>query len=477
MTELSSGIRWLSISTLLLSGCALGPNYRAPVPPIGAQAPFVSALSTDTTDDDVPNAWWRLYDDPEMNVLIEQAFRANQDLKTAEANLAASRAIYEGARTALFPSTEVNFSGTYGRDPTTDEILELGGNKPQTTWLFDSVLDASYELDLFGHVRRSIEAARDNSEAVAAARDDLLVTVAAETARAYGQICTLGEQLQVAQESLVLATKELAIVQQRLDAGAGSNFEVVRSEVLVAQVRATLPPLLGQRRAALFELTALLGQTPSAAPAALDRCVTPPRLITLMPVGDGATLLRRRPDIREADRNLAVSLAQIGVATADLFPRITLNGFYGGATNQINMLGSNSGLAWGVGPAISWSFPNMSGPLARLAQAKAKRDASVAQFDSIVLEALKETEQALSIYEAEIDHHSALTMAQSEAHQELRLAQEQYQDGTISSLDLLNSDQTSIASDSAVAISDASLMEDQIALFKALGGGWQRSSQ
>jgi outer membrane protein TolC len=242
----------------------------------------------------------------------------------------------------------------------------------------------------------------------------------------------------------------------------------------VAQTRATLPPLEGQRLAALFELTALLGQTPSNAPAMVESCVTPPHLATLMPVGDGAALLRRRPDIREADRKLAASLAQIGVATADLYPRITLSGFYGGASNQINMLGSNAGLAWGVGPAISWSFPDMSGPLARLAQANAGADAALSNFNSVVLQALKETEQALAIYSAELDHHAALAAARSEAQQAFGLAQDAFNAGEISNLDLLTSEQTLIDADAAIASSDAALVQDQIAVFKALGGGWQQ---
>jgi NodT family efflux transporter outer membrane factor (OMF) lipoprotein len=463
----------LALYSLLLSSCALGPNYHPPVPPSGSDGPFVSANANTTTTSDLPVAWWQLYNDPVLNGLIEQAFSANENLKTAEANLAASRAIYEGARTAQFPATDVDLGAEYGRDSTTDEIVEIGGGKPQTGWIFDSLLDVSYELDLFGHVRRTIEAARDNAEVVAAERDDLRVTIAAETARAYGQICTLGEEINVAQQSVAIATRQLEIVQGRKIAGAGSDFEVVRSEVLVAQVRAAVPPLQGQRNAALFELAALLGETPSHAPTDVEKCVTPPRLRTLMPVGDGTALLRRRPDIREADRKLAVSLAQVGIATADLFPRITLGGFYGGASDQINMLGSNSGLTWGVGPAISWSFPNMSGPLAKLSQAKAGRDASISNFNSVVLQALKETEQALSTYQAELDHHAMLTVAQTEATKELDLAQDQYQNGTISSLDLLNSNQTRINADAAVAVSDAALVQDQIAVFKALGGGWQ----
>jgi NodT family efflux transporter outer membrane factor (OMF) lipoprotein len=461
------------IALMSLVACALGPNYTPPAPPQSAGAPFVSASPAATTATEVPNAWWRLYDAPALNGLIEQAFKANEDLKTAEANLSASRAIYEGARTGLYPQTEIQSAATYGRNPTFDEILELTGRKPQTTWLFDSLLDMSYELDLFGHVRRSIEAARDNSEAVAAQLDALRVTIAAETARSYGQICTLGAQITVAENSLGLVTQQQQIVQQRRDAGAGSDFDVVRAEVLVAQVRATLPPLEGQRRAALFELAALLGQTPSNAPTTVESCVAPPHLITLMPVGDGAALLRRRPDIREADRKLAAALAEIGVATADLYPRITLSGFYGGASNQVNMLGSNSGLAWGVGPAISWSFPNMAGRVARLAQENASAAAALSNFNSVVLQALKETEQALATYSAELGRQAALTTAQSEAQQAFGLAQDQFNGGMISTLDLLTSEETLIDADAAVASSDTALVQDQIAVFKALGGGWQ----
>jgi len=465
--------RLLFLLWLLPASCALGPNYAPPPPPAGAAAPFVSAIPAATSNAPAEADWWRLYNDPVLDSLIAQAFAANTDLQAAEDNLAASRAVYEGARSVQLPQTETAVSGVYGRDPMTDEILELDGRKPKTTWLYDSMIDVSYELDLFGHVRRSIEAARDNSEAVAAARDDLLVTIAAETARAYGQICTLGEQLAVANESLDLVEKQQQIVQQQFEAGAGSQFDVVRSQVLVSQTRATLPPLQGERRAALFELADLLGETPQNAPLAVQSCVTPPKLTAAMPVGDGAALLRRRPDIREADRKYAAALATVGVATADLFPRVTLSGFYGGAADQINLLGSNAGLEWGVGPAISWSFPNMAGPLAKLAQSRASARAAVASYDSVVLEALKETEQALATYSAELDHHASLAAAQSEAQDEFSLAQNEFAAGGISNLDVLNAEDTVVQANAALAGSDAALVQDQIAVFKALGGGWQ----
>lgn len=456
----------------VLAGCALGPNYKPPTPPAGAAAPLIAGSATISTVAP-PDAWWRLYDDGEMNALVAQAFAANADLQVAEANLTAARAIYERARTGFLPQTQIQAGAVYGRNVTTDEILELTGRKPATGWQFDSVLDVSYEFDLFGHVRRTVQEARANAQAVQAARDDLRVTIAAETARAYGQICTLGEQIDVANQALGLAQQQLNIVGQRFDAGAGSQFDVVRARVVVAQAQAALPPLQGQREAALYELTALLGETPERAPAAVLACATPPHLAAAMPVGDGTALLQRRPDIRKADRQLAVALANVGVATADLFPRISLNGFYGGATNQINMLGSNNALTWGVGPAISWSFPNMSGTLAALDQANAHEKAAVAQFNSTVLNALKETEQALAVYGAELNHHDALVAAQGEARQEYGLAQNDYAAGGISTLDLLAAEQTLTAANAAVAVSDAAVVQDQIAVFKSLGGGWQ----
>jgi NodT family efflux transporter outer membrane factor (OMF) lipoprotein len=457
----------------LLGGCALGPNYKPPTPPAGATAPFVAATAAATSPGNAPDEWWQLYNDPALSTLIDQAFAANEDLQVAEANLAASRAIYEGARAFLLPQTSVDLSGTYGRDPATDEILELTGRKPTTTWLYESSLDVSYELDLFGHVRRTIEQTRDHAEAVAAARDELRVTIAAETARAYGEICTLGEEINVANQALALAQQQNRIVQNQVDAGAGSTYDVVRTQVVVAQAQAALPPLQGQREAALFELAALLGEAPQNAPKAVLSCVTAPQLSEPVPVGDGAAMLHRRPDIREADRNLAASLAGVGVATADLFPRVTLNGFYGGASDQINMLTSNNGLTWGVGPAISWSFPNMQGPLARLAQANAQEQAAVASFDSVVLQALKETDQSLALYGAELQHHAALVAAQGEAEHEYRLAQNEFGAGSISTLDLLASEQTLTNANAAVANSDSALVQDQIGVFKALGGGWQ----
>jgi len=467
-------IRFLPLAMLAaLSGCALGPDYHPPPTPNGAQSPLISVTPAAETPAEPPDDWWRLYHDPLLDRLLQEALTANADLKVAAANLAASRAVLDAAQNALYPQTGADVGALYGRDAITDEILQLGGHRPQDIWLFDAILGVDYELDYLGHVRRSLQAARADDEVVVSARDSVKITVAAETTRAYAQICALGEELAVARHSLEVVSRESEITVNRAAAGAGSEFDVVRAQGLVAQVRASIPPLQGERRAALFQLAALLGRTPATAPEEAETCVTPPQLSDLIPVGDGATLLKRRPDVRQADRRVAAATARIGVATADLYPRIALKGLFGTVTSELNQFTAADSRSWGVGPSITWTFPNETGPRARVRQAKANEAAALASFDSVVLQALKETEQALATYGAELDRRQALAEAQDKAQKAFDMAHDQFLAGSVSDLDLLTSEQSLVAADAAVASSDAALVQDQIAVFKALGGGWR----
>lgn len=463
----------LVFASAIFLGCAVGPRYKTPVQLEGAQGPLVSLSPAAETAAQPPDEWWQLYHDALLDQLLKEAFTANNDLKSAEANLSAARAVLEAVSSARYPNTTLEAGGTYGRDPITDEILELGGHRPANTWIFDTILDVSYEVDLFGHVRRSIEASRADAAADAAARDAIRITVAAETARAYAQVCALGEQLAVAHHSLAVVSNENEITVQRHEAGASSLFDVARAQGLVAQVRAGIPPLEGQRKAALFELATLLGRAPSRAPVETLDCVRPPQLNALIPVGDGVELLRRRPDVRQAERRVAAATARIGVATADLYPRISLSGFFGGVSATLPDLTTNDARAWGIGPSIKWSFPNQAGPRARVQQAKANATAVLASFDSTVLRALKETEQSLAIYATELDRRQALADAQVQAQKAFDLAHDQFLAGALTQLELLTTEQSLIAIDASVAASDATLIQDQIALFKALGGGWR----
>jgi NodT family efflux transporter outer membrane factor (OMF) lipoprotein len=461
---------------LVAGGFAVGPTYKAPTPPAGSAAPLVSRDPAAESDAAPPDAWWRLYDDPRLDGYVREALAANTDLKTAEANLSAAKAALDLSRAGAYPRTTASYGGVYGRDATTDEILEIDGAKPQTTWLFEDIFEASYELDLFGRVRRSIEAARADAQSLAAARDILKVVVAAETTRAYAQVCALGEALAVARHSQAVVDREAWITVQRHEAGANSEFDVVRAEGLAAQVRAGIPPLEGQRRAAVFQLGALLGRPPSRAPTEAEACAQPPHPAGLIPVGDGAALIARRPDVRQAERRLAAASARIGVATADLYPRITLTGLYGGAATDNAGLTANRGLTWGVGPSIAWTFPNQAAPRARIRQAKAAAAADLAAFDGAVLQALKEAEQALATYGAELGRRQALAEAQARARKGFDIAQGQFLAGSLANLDLLTAEQTLITADASIAASDGALVQDQIAVFKALGGGWRSPS-
>jgi NodT family efflux transporter outer membrane factor (OMF) lipoprotein len=463
----------LTALLVLVAGCAVGPNYHPAPPTPGAEGPLVSVTPAAETSAEPPDDWWRLYHDPTLDKLLEEAFAANTDLKAAEANLQAASAALDIARDAFLPQTKADIGSTRGRDAGTDEILALTGRRPQTIWIHEAALSLGYELDYLGRVRRSVESARADAEAVAAVHDTVKITVAAETARAYGQICAFGEQIEVAKRSLEIVSREADITVHRNEAGANSLFDVVRAQQLVAQVRSSIPPLEGQRRAALFQLAALLGRSPTMAPTEVNQCVIPPHLTDLVPVGDGAALLKRRPDVRQADRRMASATARIGVATADLYPRITLKALYGTVTPDINQFTAADSVFWGIGPSVSWSFPNMVGPRARVRAAKASAAAALANFDSVVLQALKETEQALSTYGSELERRQDLSEAQQKAQQAFDMAHDQFLAGSLSNLDLLTTEQALVAANAAVATSDSALIQDQIAVFRALGGGWR----
>jgi NodT family efflux transporter outer membrane factor (OMF) lipoprotein len=459
----------LAMAALLLAGCAVGPRYVAPGPAALASQPFVGAQgATYVSAQPLPAHWWRLFDDPVLDGLVQQALTENQDLKTAQANLLYAQGLLTEARDGRFPSTALSAEGpAYGRSSIQDAL-----NEPASRF-YSAGFTASYQVDIFGRIRRTIQAARANAEAVAAAEDVARVTVAAQTAAAYANVCGYGEQLDAARQSLAIVqrTYDLTVVQR--NAGALSDFDLSREAVILEQTKATIPPLEGERRANLFILVALIGKTPHDVPAAVSACVKPPRISQPIPVGDGAALLRRRPDLREAERNLAAATARIGVATADLYPTITLGGGYDASSLTPGGLGNLNNASYSIGPMLSWSFPNILIARDHIREAGAQAQAYLATFDGAVLTALSDTEQALSTYASEIDHNRALVAAQTSANQAFGLSRVQFQAGAFSFLDLLTIQQTLVTANAAAAQSDTALAADQIGLFQALGGGWE----
>jgi len=472
MTRISPKIS-ASVACALLAGCAVGPNYQTPAAPPAATGGFVSATDAAVTPQTPPGQWWRLYQDPVLDGLVQQALTENQDLKTAAANLAYAQGVVSEARAGLFPTTNLTAGDSYGRSSTADLLASLYGKKPTPTWTSSVGFTAAYQVDLFGRVRRTLEAAHASAEASRYAEDAVRVTVASETTTAYVNACAYAAQAAVARHSEAIVKQAYDITVAERKAGAASDLDVDRQATLLDQTRATIPTLDGQHRSALFELAALIGKTPAEIPAAAAACKTAPRIAQLLPVGDGEALLRRRPDVGEAERQLAAATARIGVSAADLYPTISLGGSVAGAGPNAVSLTSTSGLSFGVGPMLTWTFPNISVARAHVKESTAQAQAAMAGFDSAVLQALKETEQALTTYAGELDRHAALTAARDHAADALWLANIQFKNGSASELDLIQVETTAVAADQALAASDQTLATDQGAVFQALGGGWE----
>lgn len=466
----------LLFSASALAGCAVGPHYVAPATPAPAAGPFASSPPAQTSTEPTSPTWWRLYDDPVLNGLVEQALVENRDLQVAAANLAYAEALVGEARTALLPSTDLSAGAAYGRSATGNAFAEAAGKShASSAWGYSTGFAAAYQVDLFGQVRRAIEAAKANASAASAAEDAVRVTVAAETTSAYVQACGYAAQAAVARRSLDAAQQTYDITLRQRDLGAVSDFDLTRAAALLEQAKAVVPALDGQHRNALLELTALLGKTPSQIPVEAARCASPPQLSQPLPTGDGAALLRRRPDVRQAERNLASETARIGVAVSQLYPSISLGGSITDAAGSIKQLSAPGSISYSLGPLITWSFPNITLARAHIAEARAQASGALASFDSVVLQALKETEQALTSYGAELDRHTSLKAAADQSNEALRLARIQYAAGSASMLDLLTTQTNAATADQALAVSDQQLTSDQVAVFQALGGGWEQA--
>lgn len=460
---------FLPLLPLLASACAAGPAYIPPQAPAASAGPFITRPDGIDRASDLPDDWWRLYRDPVLDGLIARAFAANTDLRVASANLARARAIVQEARAGRLPSTDLSAGIGYG-DAAQTGGTSIGG---ATQWSQSADLALSWEVDLFGRIGHAIAAARADAEAVKAARDAVRVTVAAEATRTYLDVCAAAYALSVGQESLRTSTDSLRLVMAQERAGSASRLDVERAAAAEATAKAALPAFEGQREVALFELAALLGTTPDNVPETARRCTIPPEPAAAIPVGDGTALLRRRPDLRQAERQLAADTARIGVATADLYPAISLGG--SGTFFRNDLVRGSDSFAFSLGPLLSWRFPNISVARARLRQAEAQGDASLAVFDGTVITALKEVEQALAIVATEQRRLDALREAQERSERAYRLADRRYRAGSIGWLDVLTAQSDLLAARASHAASLRQLSLARVDLFKALGGGWQRA--
>ena len=462
--------RIAALAALLLAGCTTaGPDFSVPPGAVvnrpSANAPFVSGREKVFADVPLPDRWWQLYGDARLDGFVAEALSANADLRVADANLRRADAVVAEVAAGRTLSTTASGGATLSRPSGTGTALpgQVG---------YDIGIALAYPLDLSGRIARAIEAAQGDAEAVAAARDDVRVTVAAETARSYAAACTANMVLAANTRILALQRQTLNVTQRLQRGGRGTAFDVTRARTAVDQSEALIPAQIATRTAALYRLATLMGRPPADYPRDVESCARPPAMQRPLPIGDGAALLRRRPDIRAAERSLAAATARIGVATANLYPQVSLGGS-AGLTGPLSSLGSGSSFSFGLGPLISWSFPNRPVVRAQIAQAGAAADAALAQFDSTTLEALRQTETALAAYAREGDRNAALRRAQQSAAQAADQAGRLYRFGRTDFLSLLTAQAALTTAQANLAASDALLIDRQVDVFRALGGGWQ----
>ncbi len=459
------------LTATALSACAVGPDYVAPTPPVAAGAPFVGVQSAEVTTAAPDDSWWRLYDDAVLDGLVADALAANTDVRVAVARIEKARAGLRGARSDRLPQTDISATGTYGR-VSEAQVLPGFDREGRRT---DGQLAVSYELDLFGRVSRGVEASRGDLAAAQEDADAVRVTVVADTVRAYVDATSAADQLGVARRTVDLLDRSARITNARFERGLNQKLDVIRVTQLREQQAAAIPSLQAARDAALFRLATLTGRTPQDLPEAARTRTTTPDVSKPIPVGDGATLLARRPDVKAAERRLAADTARVGVATADLYPKITLGGSIGStAVGATDILGGGP-LRWVLGPLISWAFPNQEAIRARIGGAKADAKADLATFDGTVLRALEETETALSAYRNALLRKERLASARDAAERAANVSLARESRGQIDSLDVLDAQRTLAQSEADYAAATRAVAFAQVDLFRALGGSWQQT--
>jgi outer membrane protein, multidrug efflux system len=454
----------LLAAALALSACAVGPDYRAPEV---APAHIERAAAAGFDQSHFQAAWWRQFDDPTLDALVGEALAENRELRIAFARLRAARSIRDDAANDRLPTVTAGASADYGK------AQQPGfGEERSNIERYDLGLDMAWELDLFGRVQRRIEASEAQSEAAEAELYQLQVSLIAELVDAYGQLRGAQLRERIARENLENQRNSHQLTEQLRDAGVGSELDVLRADARLAATEASLPQLQAQQTRATNRIATLLGQRADTLSVDL-RPRELPAIAKVLPIGDPTELLRRRPDILAAERQLAAATANVGVATADLFPRVSLSGFLGFIAGRGSQIGSSAAQAWGVAPSITWAAFDMGSVRARLRGAEADAYGALASYEQQVLLALEESENAFSDYARAQERLLSLVRQSSASRAAAAQAEIRYREGSADFLVLLDAERERLAAEDTQAQAEVELYRGVIALYKALGGGWQ----
>ncbi|MCK9635860.1 MAG: efflux transporter outer membrane subunit [Methylobacter tundripaludum] len=452
-----------------LSACAVGPDYKTPATEAGQT--FSNAALPEFSEKGVEAAWWKLFEDKELTELVDLTVQHNRNLQAARANLLEARALYLQAGLNLAPT--VTSHANY-----TDSKRSLGALNnlnyaPREIKLYNAGFDAFWELDLFGRVRRDVEASSDEVDAQEASLRDLGVSLIAEVARNYFELRGLQNQLATAEKNAHNQAETLEITRIRLEGGRGTELDTSRALAQLDSTKAGIPPLESAIYQAMHRLSVLTGQLPGALTKKLSKPAPLPKIPANIDIGRPAELLRRRPDIRIAERTLAAATARIGVATADLFPRVTFVGSISLEASTMSGLGAVGSDAYSVGPKISWAALDLGRVYARIKASDARAEASLAEYEQTVLNALEETENALVNYNRTRIRRDLLTSAAQASERAHDLAHLRFAEGVSDFLTVLDSESRLLQDQDRLAQSETATATALAALYKALGGGWE----
>lgn len=455
------------IGAIAAAGCAVGPDHRAPLEPTvagfdGAGAPYVAA--------EIEPAWWQQYGDPLLVRIVQDAMTQNLELQIALARLNEARAVRSETQLALLPIVTAG-AGYQVQRLSSAQVQEAPGER--TFDFFDLGFDATWELDFFGRIRRQVESDTAVVERELATLDDVLVSVVAEVGRTYFELRGRQEGLAVARRNAENQQLTYELTLALLEEGRGTQLDVSRAKAQLDSTRALIPPLETGIRADMHRLGVLTGRLPTALAPELEEPAPIPPTPAEIAIGDPASLLRRRPDIRAAERNLAAATAQIGVATADLFPRVTFVGSIGlDASSASELFATGSG-AHTFGPRIAWAAFDLGRVYQRIRQADARNAGALAAYESTVLRALEETENALVAYGNQLLETESLRGAAAASAEAAELARLRYEDGASSFLDVLDAEARLLDAQEQLVLSETRVATSLVAVYKALGGAWQ----
>ncbi len=444
----------------------VGPDYAPPRPALPPS--WSSPAPAGEADLD---RWWSVFGDPELEAWIERARGANPALAGALAHLHEARALRHGSRASRRPEVDVDASATRRRR---SSQAFSGGPFTQSLRadLYDLGFDARWELDLFGGLRRGVEAADADLAAAEEELRDVLVSISGDVAREYVELCGRSRELGIVQETLASIEELRSIVQERVDSGLSSELDLSRVVALLAENRARVPELEAEIQNHGHALAVLAGAAPETIPAARAAPAAIPAARALPSAGVPAELLRRRPDLRRAERELAAATARIGIATADLYPRLSLTGSYGWLGTRGEQIFESSSQQGSIGPSLHWPLFDAGRVRARIAAEEARTEQALARFQGTVLDAMREVEDSLASLSAQTERRASLEQAVAAQERALELASALHSAGLADFLTVIDVERELLAAREELARSETEHSVQVIALCKALGGGW-----